>query len=276
MTEEPPLSKYEVEAKDIMDLLISRGASVALRGRYWHTALHAAARSRSLITARYLLKQKDVSRDEKDLMGRLPLHLAAMRGNWEMVEELSSGKSDLVSEDRQGRNVFHMAAALGHLTLLDTLLENVQKADELINKADIDGWTPLHWSCRSRSEEVVQLLLKNGASKTAVTAEEGWLPFHVAIYYGQNFSDKLKVDGASHDLKEAEYRVATCDCCQCVSAKHPLLITDTRDLTIVPRISSVPATSVSPSMCTVKTLIFVSSAIDMYLLFTSRTTISKK
>ncbi len=201
---EPALSDDDIEAKDMMDLLISKGASAAIRGGFWHTALHAAANSQRLATVKYLLKQKHVSKDERDLMGRLPLHLAAMRGHWEMVKELSSANSTIVSEDHQGRNVLHMAAGLGQLSVVNKLLKKAQMADELIDKRDNDGWTPLHWSCRSASREVVRLLLDKGASKTAMTVEEGWLPFHVAIYHGRDFADDLKVDSVSDDLEEAQ------------------------------------------------------------------------
>ena len=91
----PNISK----TKDMIDLFVSKGVSAALRGGFWHTALHAAAHLHGLSMVRYLLEQKDVSKDERDRMGRLPLHLAAMRGYWEMVKELSSGKSTIVSKD---------------------------------------------------------------------------------------------------------------------------------------------------------------------------------
>ena len=143
-TNEPYSSDGDVNTWDMLDLLISKGISAALQGGYWHTALHAAANAHTLFAVKYLLKQKHVSKDERDLMGRLPLHLAAMRGHWEMVQELSSGNSTFLSEDHQGRNVLHMAAGLGHLSVLDRLFENVQIAYELIDKRDNDGWTPLH------------------------------------------------------------------------------------------------------------------------------------
>ena len=53
---EAPYSEDDVEAKTMMDLLVSRGVSVALRGGFWHTALHAAAQYHALATVKYLLK----------------------------------------------------------------------------------------------------------------------------------------------------------------------------------------------------------------------------
>ncbi|KAK0507139.1 hypothetical protein JMJ35_010177 [Cladonia borealis] len=213
---EPNLSEGDVETWDMMDLLISKGVSAASQGGFWHTALHAAANAHALCTVKYLLKQKHVSKDERDLMGRLPLHLAAMRGHWEMVQELSSGNSTFLSEDHQGRNVLHMAAGLGRLSIVDKLLENVQIAYELINSTDNDGWTPLHWACHSASKEIVELLLRRGASKTARTINKSWLPFHVAVYHGQDFSDDLKVNAVPHNPDEAPPMLIYCSCCLCM------------------------------------------------------------
>ena len=216
----PSRYEYDVEARNMMDLLISKGVSAALRGGFWHTALHAAAHSHSLSIVKYLLKQKGVSKDERDPMGRLPLHLAATRGHWEMVKELSSHKSTIMSEDYQGRNVLHIAAGLGHVSIIDRLLENAQMAEELINRADHDGWTPLHWSCRSASRDAVELLLSKGASKTATTTEKLWSPFNVAVYHRQLFSNDLKVIGEGRHVGGAEPRFFYCDCCHCVSLEH--------------------------------------------------------
>ena len=203
-----------------MDLLISKGVSAALRGGFWHTALHAAAHSHSLSIVKYILEQKNVSKDERDLMGQPPLHLAAMRGDWEMVKELSSSKSTISSEDYQGRNVLHLAAGLGRPSVVDGLLENAQMAEELINKPDHDGWTPLHWSCRSPSKHVVELILSKGASKTAMTTEKHWYPFHVARYHCLPFSDDLKEDGVVSYVREADPTFVHCVCCYCVSFEH--------------------------------------------------------
>ena len=138
-----------------------------------------------------------------------------------MVQELSSGNSTLLSKDYQGRDVLHMAAGLSHLSVVERLLEIVQIAYDLIDKWDNDGWTPLHWACRSASKEVVQLLPKKGASKTARTTGKDWIPFHVAVYHGREFSDDLKVDGVPDDLDELPPMLVRCTCCLCVSSVYP-------------------------------------------------------
>lgn len=212
--------EHDAKARDMMDLLISKGVSVALRGGFWHTALHAAAHSHSLSIVKYILKQKGVSKDERDLMGRLPLHLAATRGNWEMVNELSSGKSTIMSEDYQGRNVLHIAAGLGHRSVINRLLENARMTKELINKTDHDGWTSLHWSCRSPRKDVVELLLSKGASKTARTLEKRWYPIDIARYHCLPFSDDLKVDGVVRYERGADPSFVHRECCHCVSFEH--------------------------------------------------------
>jgi ankyrin repeat protein len=207
---------------DMLNLLLSKGASAALWGGYWETPLHAAAFLQDISIVKCLLSQKGVSKDEPDRMGRLPLHMAAMQGNWELVQELLSDKSTITSKDNQGRNVLHIAAGVGKLSVVRSILENEQITAQLIEAPDNDGWTALHWACRSNSE-VVDLLISKGASKTAMTAEMGWLPFHVAVYHNRSFSDQLKGSSVTDDLdgspltEPTNYMSALCDCCQCVS-----------------------------------------------------------
>ena len=45
---EPNLSEADVETREMMDLLISKGVSAASQGGFWHTALHAAANAHAL------------------------------------------------------------------------------------------------------------------------------------------------------------------------------------------------------------------------------------
>ncbi|KAH8648712.1 ankyrin repeat-containing domain protein, partial [Ilyonectria robusta] len=110
----------------IVEQLLPRlGPATTTRSRllgYWGTALHAAARSGNQDVVAALVNLQDDLKDQPDMMGRLPLHLAAMQGNWEAVLELSSLSSKHTSEDYQGRNALHMACGLGKTDLVLKLL----------------------------------------------------------------------------------------------------------------------------------------------------------
>lgn len=193
---------------------------------YWGTALHAAVFSRNRDVAAALVSVKDGLKDTTDLMGRLPLHLAAITGDLELVQQLSTEKSTPASEDHQGRNALHMACGRGKTRLVEELLSSAEDVSQLINRPDTDGWTPLHWACRSKVSDLVELLLTRGACPDkATTSPLGWLPYHVAVHH--NWEAKVP-----QTLKEAYYNnhgivenlpkategsLQGCECCRCVS-----------------------------------------------------------
>ena len=90
-------------------------------------------------------------------------------------------------------------------------------AEELVDKTDHDGWTPLHWSCQSSSKDVVELLLSKGVSKTVITTEKHWYVFTSPRL---PFSDDLKVDSVSSNGEGAQPLFTHCDCCHCVSPEY--------------------------------------------------------
>ena len=48
------------------------------------------------------------------------------------------------------------------------------------NRADINGWTPLHYAVHHRRPAIVNALLKNGANKDRLT-HSGMTPFDLAV-----------------------------------------------------------------------------------------------
>lgn len=161
-------------------------------------------------------------------MGRLPLHLASLQDSWELIEELSSEKSTIASEDSQNRNALHMACGLGKTSIVLEMLKDKEIAGQLINKPDIDGWTPLHWACRSKDFELVKLLIDNGAASVKKRTKDRlhWLPYHVAVFHGWESRapvelavDNSNLDDADEDMpsEAGKYLYEKCDCCRCVS-----------------------------------------------------------
>ncbi|KAI4869951.1 ankyrin repeat-containing domain protein [Hypoxylon rubiginosum] len=199
------------------------GLSAATTGGFYHTALHAAVFLSSSETIRRILALDGSSTvvDVRDAMGRLPLHGAATQ-NWELVKNLSSNDSTVRSKDFQGRSAIHFAAASGAKSVVDRILSDSENCD-LVDEPDIDGWTPLHWACRTESEETVALLISYNADKT-FAAKNGWLPYHVAVFHGRSFADtvKPKEDWTDEDRSQPAIERAicltekeSCSCCQC-------------------------------------------------------------
>ena len=92
----------------------------------------------------------------------------------------------------------HDAAERGDLAAVQVELDNGEK----INVKDMDNWTPLHIAVRFDHEELVELLIANGAN---VNARGGWqqgAPLHWASLAGRiNIVELLIANGANVNAK---------------------------------------------------------------------------
>jgi len=89
-----------------------------------------------------------------------PLHLAAENGNKEVVELLLNNGADVNTVTNHSVTPLHLAASHGHKEVVELLLNN--GAD--VNAVNNSGWTPLHPAAEKGHKEVVELLLSKGAS----------------------------------------------------------------------------------------------------------------
>ncbi|KAK1244036.1 hypothetical protein MKX08_002174 [Trichoderma sp. CBMAI-0020] len=169
---------------DMVKLLFEHGIprenSGSPSGRYG-TAIYAAVYNpENSVTHLLDSLQLQVSDFEiKDQEGRLPLHIAASRLPGEVFGILCSVYDDVKQKDFQGRTALHFAAGAGLASNVEIIL---RRDPELIHEADEDGWTTLHWACRSSSTSTIRLLLDKGARVTDVT-KRGWLPRDVAVWH---------------------------------------------------------------------------------------------
>ncbi|XP_078171686.1 ankyrin repeat family protein [Carex rostrata] len=74
----------------------------------------------------------------------------------------------LDSKDSQGRTALHMAAANGHLAIVDYLIKN--GAD--VNVTNLEKNTPLHWACLNGHMEVIKALIIAGANVSVLNSHE--------------------------------------------------------------------------------------------------------
>ncbi|EFZ02949.2 Ankyrin repeat-containing domain protein [Metarhizium robertsii ARSEF 23] len=151
------------------------------------TPLHLAAYLGDRKVVGCLLHHKYVSPGARDMCGRLPLHLAAcsrrLGAAMQYLERLTNDEITLVSTDEhQRQHALHFAAGRGHLDVVKLVLE---KHPDAVRDCDVDGWTPLHWACRSQNSEVVEFLLdRDGSTCRNARSLRGWTPFDVAWYHG--------------------------------------------------------------------------------------------
>ncbi|EHB00408.1 Ankyrin-1 [Heterocephalus glaber] len=109
------------------------------------------------------LLRKGASIEERDGMGRTPLHLAVLRGHAPLL--LVAWGAAVDAQDSLGLTPLHRAARAGRAEIAGHLLDSGAQ----VNAA---GWlhkTPLHLATEHNQRATVELLLSRGASPTLRT-----------------------------------------------------------------------------------------------------------
>jgi len=133
---------------DVIEELITNGASVTVRDREGHSPLHfAVSCAPGLCVDRHaavaMLLEAGAVADARDDSERTPLHVAAAKGHPKAIR-----------------------------VLLRRMVEAGKPHDELLNAAEKDGHSALHLAATAGHVETVQRLLEWGADVT-VTNKEG-------------------------------------------------------------------------------------------------------
>ena len=178
--------------KDIVQLLLSKGASVEAMDPTGWTPLHRAARNGHTSTVELLLS-KGVSVEAKDTYGWTPLHHAAGNGRTSTVELLLSKGASLEAKDNDAWTPFHHAARNGHTSTVELLLSKGAS----LEVQNLDGKTPLHYAASYGRTSTLELLLSKGASLEAKDTT-GWTPLHHAALNNRTSTVELLLSkGAS-------------------------------------------------------------------------------
>ena len=145
--------------KEVVKLLVERGANVNAVDTFDHTPLHEAVLKGNVTIIAALLAVKAVNVDAKCKHGMTPLLLAARAGKAEIVKLLCDRGADLEAKDPRQMTALMWAAASGHTSVVETLVE--QKADA--HARDKPGFTALHFAAERGHADVVRVLADNGA-----------------------------------------------------------------------------------------------------------------
>ena len=113
---------------DIVQLLLSKGASIEAKDTDWRTPLHCAALGGHTSTVGLLLS-KGASLEVMDTHGWTPSYRAAWYGHTSTVELLLSKGASFEAKDPYGWTLLHRAAWGGHTSTVELLLR--KEADSI-------------------------------------------------------------------------------------------------------------------------------------------------
>jgi len=149
---------------EVVRLLLELGATVACRDQRGRVPLHEACHRANWDIVLSLLNH-GASLDDRSRQLWTPLHFAVkFADNHETIRLLLRNGADLSAQNNYGHTPLHLAALRNCIRLVCLLLE----FDPDINSVDIHGKTPLH--CAT-SCEVYRTLARSGADEEMVTAE---------------------------------------------------------------------------------------------------------
>ncbi len=173
---------FEQQRKDFFDRQDDEG----------NTALHIAAYKGNAECVKRLLKV-GAKANIKNKFGKTPWMLACLRGHFDVVDTLGSGKYE---KDKAGDNAVHQACMRQDLKGLLFLLKNNFGIDE-VNK---EGNTALYLASFLGNGVIVQELLDRGAQKDKVCGF-GFTPLHIACLCGHaDVVKRLVKKGANTDI----------------------------------------------------------------------------
>ncbi|XP_060081851.1 uncharacterized protein LOC132561136 [Ylistrum balloti] len=119
-----------------------------------------------------LLKSIGANFNDRDFMGRSPLHEAAERDSCKAINELLNGNCNPNAVDWRGGSPLHYACAKGHLQSVKVLLSSNKQVEA--GNQNASGRTPLLAAAYSGKFEVVQFLVSNYASKINISATDSY------------------------------------------------------------------------------------------------------
>jgi ankyrin repeat protein len=196
---------------EIAEFLLKKGAALEIPDDppFTFTPLQAAVYSDTAELVPKLLEDgEDGSIDYLDSQGRTALDIAMRIGSVDMVYALfARATPGLGLLDKQGRTLLHHAVLSHNSEIVDICLDLDGGLYGLnLNTPDNDGWTPLHWACRTDdNEEIVDALIGAGGDDDALikATRDGWTPENICAFHGSG-TTKTFVDAQIKRIREAK------------------------------------------------------------------------
>nr|XP_018904143.1 PREDICTED: ankyrin-3-like isoform X1 [Bemisia tabaci]XP_018904144.1 PREDICTED: ankyrin-3-like isoform X1 [Bemisia tabaci] len=173
------------KAEGVVKWLLRYGADIHCVNRFGRTPLYGLANA-GLKTEVELLLARGAKVDLADKNGDTPLHEAS-KGQPEIVELLLPYGARVNALNERGQTPLLCAAAFSNpedftpetRERVENVIEILVKNGADVNRADLEGGTALHFLAASGCERGVKLLLENGATANSVNSK-GRTPLHEA------------------------------------------------------------------------------------------------
>ena len=158
--------------KDVVELLLTKGADFKVQNNDSRTAIRLAKENGHPEVFELLLKHANQSGDSKEIM---TFYDYAAVGDIEQVKSFVSKGMDVNAKTQAGTTPLHFAVSNGRRDIAEYLIS--KGAD--INTKNNNGQTPLHLALRFGQKDVIELLIAKGADVNAKT-KRGRTPLRLA------------------------------------------------------------------------------------------------
>ncbi|KAK6537565.1 hypothetical protein TWF694_011747 [Orbilia ellipsospora] len=165
---------------DIIEILLDDGDDINVKTTInGSTPLSIAAKFGHPSTVQLLI-DREASLKIKTKLGETPVFKAAENGNVEIIKILQKAGASLDEINNEDATPLYVAIQKNQPKVVEYLIS--QKCR--VNLAKPTGWTCLHAAVYYAGEDIIQLLLKNGASPRAEILQNGYIPLHTAAKAG--------------------------------------------------------------------------------------------
>ncbi|XP_067660308.1 ankyrin repeat domain-containing protein 50-like [Haliotis asinina] len=147
--------------KDVVELLVDKGADVSLVDRTGGNILHCASLGGDAEVVNYILSKDIVDINSIGYRKKTPVMIAGQNGHTEVVHLLVKHGANLYLRDKRGNNVLHLACSEGHLDVV----KYIMSLDTMnINRRGYERRTPVMLAGEGGHTEVVEFLVKHGVN----------------------------------------------------------------------------------------------------------------
>ena len=142
------------------------------------TPLHLAALRGHFEICKFIMNLL-TNKNPRDKYGWTPLHCVAKGGNIKIYKLLMENLADKNPGNNYGMTPLHTASHFGHLEIIKLIMHHLQNK----NPENIDGYTPLHAAVKSGNLEVLKFHVNNLGVKI-LGDDNSYTLLHSAARYG--------------------------------------------------------------------------------------------